>query len=55
MRENGKELVTVELRREDVRYLLEHPRPFYRNTKQVIRILDAVRSALANGHAEGRH
>jgi hypothetical protein len=49
------ELVTVELRREDVEYLLEHPRPFYRNTKQVVRILDAVRRALANGNAAGRH
>ena len=50
-----KETVSVEITREDLQYLLDTPRPFYRNTAQVVRILDAVRHALANGHAESRH
>lgn len=51
---NDDEIVCIEIRRDDLQYLLDTPRPFYRNTSQVIRILDAVRRALANGHAEGR-
>lgn len=50
----NEDIVSIEIRRDDLQYLLDTPRPFYRNTVQVVRILDAVRRALANGHAEGR-
>ncbi len=52
---DDNEIVCIELRRGDLQYLMDTPRPFYRNSAQVVRILDAVRRALANGHAEGRH
>lgn len=47
MKEDGREVVSVELRREDVRYLIEQE--LNSGTKQVTRILDAARRALANG------
>jgi hypothetical protein len=45
------ELVTIEVRRSDVCYLLETERPFYRNCEESKRILDAIRRALANGRS----